>query len=135
MPLHPICILKIFDCWGMDFMGSFVNSFGHEYILLAVNYVSKWVEAIPTRINDHKTVVKFLKENIFNRFGMPRAIISNGGSHFCNKPVAKLMKKYRVTHKVSTLSSLYQWSSRVSQQRNQTHLRKYCQLKIEGLVP
>ncbi|XP_052185243.1 uncharacterized protein LOC127796879 [Diospyros lotus] len=47
MPLHPIQVLEVFDCWGMDFMGPFVNSFGHEYILLAVDYVSKWVEAIP----------------------------------------------------------------------------------------
>ena len=82
MPLHPIQVVEVFDCWGIDFMGPFVTSFGHDYILLAVDYVSKWVEAIPTRTNDHMTVVKFLKENIFSRFGMPRAIISDGGS--CN---------------------------------------------------
>ena len=46
--------------------------------------------------------MKFLKENIFSRFGMPRAIISDGGSHFCNKIVAGLMRKYGVLHKVST---------------------------------
>ena len=84
-------------------MGPFFNSFGHEYILFAIDYVSKWVETIPTRTNYHKSMVRFLKENIFSRFRMPRAIISDGGSHFGNKPVAKLMKKYGVIHKVSTL--------------------------------
>ena len=83
-------------------MGPFITSFGHDYILLAVDYVSKWVEAVPTRTNDHRTVVKFLKENIFSRFGMPRAIISDGGSHFCNKIIASLMRKYSVWHKVLT---------------------------------
>ncbi|XP_052204012.1 uncharacterized protein LOC127809288, partial [Diospyros lotus] len=72
------------------------------HTLASVDYVSKWVEAIPTRTNDHQVVMKFLKENIFSRFGMPRAIISDGGSHFCNKPVAELMRKYGVVHKVAT---------------------------------
>ena len=54
------------------------------------------------RTNDHKVVLKFLKEHIFSRFGMPRAIISDGGLHFCNRPFENLLKKYGVTHKVST---------------------------------
>ena len=82
-------------------MGPFPPSCGHLYILLAVDYVSKWVEAIPTRTNDHKVVLKFLKEHMFSRFGMPRAIISDGGHHFCNRPFENLLKKYEVTHKVS----------------------------------
>ena len=51
---------------------------------MAIDYVSKWVEAILSRTNDHAVMVMFLKEHIFYRFGMPRAIISDGGSHFCN---------------------------------------------------
>ncbi|XP_057483886.1 uncharacterized protein LOC130770422 [Actinidia eriantha] len=102
MPLSPILVIEIFDCWGIDFMGHFPLSNGYLYILLAVDYVSKWVEAIPTRINDHKVVIMFLKENIFSRFGMPRAVISDQGTHFCNKSLEVLMKKYAITHKVST---------------------------------
>ena len=60
------------------------------------------MEAIPTRTNDNKVVCKFLKEVIFARFGMPRAIISDGGSHFCNQSFTALMAKYKVTHKVAT---------------------------------
>ena len=102
MPLNPIIVLEIFDCWGIDFMGPFPPSFGFLYILVAVDYVSKWVEAIPCRNNDHRTVIKFLKENLLSRFGIPRAIISDGGKHFCNRPFESLMKKYGVTHKIST---------------------------------
>ena len=82
MPLHPILLIEVFDCWGIDFMGPFPPSFGYLYILLAVDYVSKWVEAIPTRTNDHRVVVKFMKEHILSHFGMPRAIISGQGKHF-----------------------------------------------------
>jgi len=102
MPLNPILVIEIFDCWGIDFMGPFPSSFGFVYILVVVDYVSKWIEAIPSRNNDHKTVIKFLKEIILSRFGIPRAMISDGGTHFCNKPFESLMKKYGITHKVAT---------------------------------
>ena len=62
----------------------------------------KWVEAMPSRVTNHKAILKFLKENIFSRFGVPKAIISDGGSHFCNKPFENLLSKYGVKHKVAT---------------------------------
>ena len=93
IPLTPILIIEIVYCWGIDFMSPFPSSCGHLYILLAVDYVSKWVEAIPPRTNDHKVVLKFLKEHIFSCFRMPRAIISDGGLHFCNRPFKNLVKK------------------------------------------
>ncbi|RVW83065.1 Retrovirus-related Pol polyprotein from transposon 297 [Vitis vinifera] len=74
----------------------------YSYILVRVDYVSKWVEAIPCKHNDHKMVLKFLKENIFSRFGVPKAIISDRGTHCCNKPFKTLLAKYRVKHKVAT---------------------------------
>lgn len=102
MPLTNILEVELFDIWGIDLMGPFPVSDGFLYIIVAVEYVSKWVEALPTKTNDHKVVMSFLKEHIFTRFGIPRAIISDGGSHFVNKPFAALMKKYNITHKVST---------------------------------
>ncbi|KAL5564930.1 hypothetical protein UlMin_028094 [Ulmus minor] len=102
MPLNPILVVNIFDCWGINFMGPFPHSFGYLYILLAVDYVSKWVEAIPCRTNDNKVVVKFLKEYILSRYGTPRIIISDQGSHFCNRSFEALMRRYGVTHKIST---------------------------------
>ncbi|KAL6330151.1 hypothetical protein AAG906_040071 [Vitis piasezkii] len=59
-------------------MRPFPMSFGYSYILVGVDYVSKWVEAVPCKHNDHRVVLKFLKENIFSRFGVPKAIISDG---------------------------------------------------------
>ncbi|PRQ41776.1 putative nucleotidyltransferase, Ribonuclease H [Rosa chinensis] len=102
MPQNPILIVEIFDVWGIDFMGPFPSSNGYLYILLAVDYVSKWVEAKATRTNDSKVVLSFLKEHVFSRFGTPRAIISDGGTHFCNRSFEALLKKYNVTHRVST---------------------------------
>ena len=66
-----------------------------------VDYVSKWVEALATPTNDAKIMIKFLKK-IFTRFGVPRAIISDGGSYFYNRQFEALLKKYGVHHKVAT---------------------------------
>ncbi|XP_074310084.1 uncharacterized protein LOC141645353 [Silene latifolia] len=82
MPQQGILELEIFDVWGRDYQGPFVSSQGNKYILVAVDYVSKWVEAIATPTDDVKTVKTLLKKVIFPRFGVPRAIISDGGSHF-----------------------------------------------------
>jgi hypothetical protein len=82
MSMSPILEIEVFDCWGIDFMGPFPQSFGNLYIILAVYYVSKWVEAIACKVNDHKVVLKFLREHIFSRFGMPKAVISDNGKHF-----------------------------------------------------
>ncbi|KAL4386779.1 hypothetical protein GQ457_09G021500 [Hibiscus cannabinus] len=102
MPLQNILEVELFDVWGIDFMGPFPSSHGDLYILLAVDYVSKWVEAIATPKNDAKTVMKFLHKNIFTRFGDPRALISDEGSHFDNKLTAKALQRYGVRHQIST---------------------------------
>ena len=83
-------------------MGPFPPSEGKEYILVAVDYVSKWVEAISTRTNDHRVVNKFIVSNIFSRFGFPRAIITDGGSHFTNSHFRTLLRKYGVHHRSTT---------------------------------
>ena len=86
-PLQTILEVELFDIWGMDFMGPFPSSFNNLYILLAVDYASKWVEVIPTRTNDARAVAKFLRSHISTRFGTLRALITDGGTHFCNKVV------------------------------------------------
>ncbi|XP_070039709.1 uncharacterized protein [Nicotiana tomentosiformis] len=102
MSLTTILEIDIFDVWGIDFMGPFVSSCENTYILVAVDYVSKWVEAVALPNNEERSVVAFLKRNIFTRFGTLRAIISNGGSHFCNKAFNTLLGKYGVSHTVIT---------------------------------
>ncbi|TQD94872.1 hypothetical protein C1H46_019510 [Malus baccata] len=95
-------MVELFDVWGVDFMGPFPTSFGYSYILVAVDYVSNWIKAIATKTNDSKVVLGFLHDMIFTRFGTPRAVISDGGSHFCNKAFAALLKKYKITHRITT---------------------------------
>nr|GEY44863.1 reverse transcriptase domain-containing protein [Tanacetum cinerariifolium] len=70
-------------------------------VTFRVDYLSKWVEAKALPTNDARVVCKFLK-SLFARFGSPRAIISNRGTHFCNDQFSKVMLKYVVTHRLST---------------------------------
>ncbi|GJY76878.1 reverse transcriptase domain-containing protein [Tanacetum coccineum] len=101
MPQNAIQVCEIFDVWGIDFMGPFPSSHGNKYILVAVDYLLKWVEAKALPTNDARVVVKFLK-SLFARFGTPRAIISDRGTHFCNDQFAKVMSKYGVTRRLAT---------------------------------
>nr|GEX14463.1 reverse transcriptase domain-containing protein [Tanacetum cinerariifolium] len=101
MPQNSIQVCEIFNVWAIDFMGPFPSSRGNKYILVAVDYLSEWVEvkAIPT--NDARVVCKFLK-SLFVKFGTPHAIISDHGTYFCNDQFAKVMLKYGVTHRLAT---------------------------------
>nr|GEU77271.1 reverse transcriptase domain-containing protein [Tanacetum cinerariifolium] len=86
---------KVFDS------GPFPSSKGNKYILVAVDYLSKWVEAKALPMNDARVVVKFFK-SLFSRFGTPKAIISDRGTHFFNYQFSRVMAKYGVTHRLST---------------------------------
>nr|GEY21047.1 reverse transcriptase domain-containing protein [Tanacetum cinerariifolium] len=101
MPQNVIQVCENFNVWGIDFMGPFLSSRGNRYILVAVDYLSKWVEAKALPTNDARVVVKFLK-SLFARFGTPKAIISNRGTHFCNDKFAKVTSKYGATHRLAT---------------------------------
>jgi len=72
---------EVFDVWGIDFTGPFLVSFGFTYILLDYDYVSKWMEIKATRTNDAWVVVDFAMSHIFCRFGIPKAIITDQGTH------------------------------------------------------
>nr|GEY42090.1 reverse transcriptase domain-containing protein [Tanacetum cinerariifolium] len=95
-------VYEIFDVWGIDFMGPFLSSQGNEYILVAIDYLSKWVEAKALPTNDARVVGKFLK-SLFARFGTPRTIISDRNTYFCNDQFIKVMLKYGVTHRLATI--------------------------------
>ncbi|GJR14428.1 reverse transcriptase domain-containing protein [Tanacetum coccineum] len=99
MPQNAIQVCEIFNVWGIIFMGPFPSSRGNKYILVAIDYLSKWVEAKALPTNDARVVCKFLK-SLFARFRTP--IISDRGTHFCNDQFAKVMLKYEVTHRLST---------------------------------
>ena len=94
--------VEVFDCWGIDFVGPLPSSYGNQYILVVVDYVSKWVEAIAAPKNDAKTVIKFLKKNSFSSFGVLRVLISDEGSYFYNAQLQKVLGRYNVRHKVAS---------------------------------
>nr|GEZ00243.1 reverse transcriptase domain-containing protein [Tanacetum cinerariifolium] len=91
---------KVFDS-GIDFMGPLPSSKGNKYILIAVDYLSKWVDAKALPTNDARVIVKFLK-SLFSWFGTPKAILSDRGAHYCNDQLSRVMSKYEVTHHLST---------------------------------
>ncbi|GJV10294.1 reverse transcriptase domain-containing protein [Tanacetum coccineum] len=99
-PSKRIQVLRFSILWELNFM-DLSTSRGNKYILVAVDYLSKWVEAKALPTNDARVVVKFLK-SLFSRFGAPRAIISDRGTHFCNDKFDRVMSKYGVTHRLST---------------------------------
>jgi hypothetical protein len=99
IPLISNLQLDIFDVWGIDFMGSFPNSEGCEYILVAVDYVSKWIEALPCRAADAMHSKKMFHEVIFLRYGVPTIVISDGGSHFIDRTFRKALSKVGVDHR------------------------------------
>nr|GEZ63659.1 hypothetical protein [Tanacetum cinerariifolium] len=101
MPQNSIQVCEIFDVWGINFIRPFPSSRGNKYILMAVDYLSKWVEAKALPTNNARVVCKFLK-SLFARFGTPRDIISDRVTHFCNDQFIKVMLKYGVTHRLAT---------------------------------
>jgi hypothetical protein len=101
MPIKFSLVIELFVVWGMDFLGPFPPSNGNTHILVAVDYVTKWVEAIPTDHVDAATSMKMIIDIIFPRFEVPKYLITDGGSHFMKGNFRKILHKYGVTHRVS----------------------------------
>jgi transposase InsO family protein len=102
MPLRYNLQIDLFDVWGIDFMGPFKNSHGLEHILVMVDYVSKWVEAMPCCKASTEESIAMFKSMIFPRFGTPRILISDGGTHFTGKNFKKCLSKLGIEQRVST---------------------------------
>ena len=102
MPLNYNLQVELFDVWGIDYMGPFVRSQGCEYILVAVDYVSKCVEAMTCRAADAKHARKMFHEIIFPRFGTPRMVISDGGSHFIDSAFRHFLEELGTRHNIAT---------------------------------
>jgi hypothetical protein len=94
--------IELFDVWGIDYMGPFPKSKNCEYIFVAVDYVSKWVEVMPCKNANARHFKKMFEEIIFPRFGMPRMVISDGGTHFTDRKFHLYLKDYGIRHNVAT---------------------------------
>ena len=105
MPLTPILAQIPFEKWRIDFVGPIKppsREGQKRYILVATEYVTKWAEALATKIEDADIVAKFIYENIITRFGCPKEIVSDRGIHFINDIIEKMLKKYFIKHRKSS---------------------------------
>ncbi|KAM2075001.1 hypothetical protein EV2_039037 [Malus domestica] len=104
-PLHPTAASWPFDAWGLDVVRPITpkSSAGEAYILAATDYFSKWAEAIPLREVKKETVVRFIKEHIIHRYGVPRYIITDNGKQFSNRLVDELCEKYKFKQHKSSM--------------------------------
>lgn len=100
IPQNLIQFYKVFDVWGINFMGPFPSSNRNKYILVTVDYISKWVKAQALLSNDARTVVIFLRW-LLAWFGTLRIIISDRGTHFCNAQLEKILKRFGVHHRLA----------------------------------
>ena len=102
-PLHPIIVVGHFSKWGIDFMHCKPTSTrGHGYIIVVVDYFTKWDQAMPTYAEDGNTVTLFVFNNTIARFGFLQAIVTDHGSHFHNQMMAKLSPKLGFLYENST---------------------------------
>ena len=104
MPLRPMMGARAFAKWGIDYVGP-INPPAHktraQYIIVATDYLTKWVEAKATQKNDARTTACFLYEYVFTRYGLPIEIVSDRGTHFINEVIEYLLEEFLVIHKKS----------------------------------
>ncbi len=93
----------IFERWGVDIIGLLpITREGNRYIVVAMDYFSRWPEARPLRAANADTVTTFLYEEIICRFGAPRILQSDRGTHFVNEVIQRLTKRFRIRHSLSS---------------------------------
>eukprot|EP00253_Pinus_taeda_P021411 PITA_21411 len=102
-PLHPVVTVGPFAKWGIDYMKCNPRSAGgHGYIIVAVDYFTKWAEAMPTLSEDGHTAAQFLFNHVISQFGVPQAIVTDHGKHFRNHKMVKLTTHLGLRHDSSS---------------------------------
>ena len=104
LPVNPISVEAPFQQWGLDFIGKInPNSSGqHKWILIAIDYFTKWIEAIPTRRATEEVIMDFLENNILARFGCPKRIVTDNAPAFKPKKMINFFYKYHISLNHST---------------------------------
>ena len=101
--MHPVITMGPFSKWGIDFMTcNPCSSGGHGYIIVTVNYFTKWVEVMPTFNNIGETTILFFFNHVISWFGVPQDIVTNHGKNFHNHMMNELTAKLGLSHDSST---------------------------------
>ena len=101
MPLHISLPLVPFEKWGIDYVGPVRpnSSRGMVYIVVATEYLTKWAEAKAVKTDTAVHAAIFMYENIISRFGCPKILVSDRGSHFLNELFEEMTIKFRINHR------------------------------------
>jgi transposase InsO family protein len=103
MPLQPQVLIEPFERWALDFVGPItLASKGKSYILVCVDYVTKWIEAKALHRAMEQAVAYFLYEDIFTHFGVPREIVTDQGTQFASKLIQSVMQQFKIKHRFAT---------------------------------
>jgi transposase InsO family protein len=96
--LHPIIKPWSFHGWGLDFIGQIhpLSSKGHRFVLVAMDYFTKWIEAVPLKNMTHKEVIEFITEHIIHRFNIPQTLTTDQGTSFVSKEVREFAELYKI---------------------------------------
>uniref|UniRef100_A0A2N9G657 Uncharacterized protein n=1 Tax=Fagus sylvatica TaxID=28930 RepID=A0A2N9G657_FAGSY len=98
--LHTMASPWPFSAWGMDVIGAITPkaSNGHEFILVAIDYFTKWVEACSFKNVTQVAVTRFVKNNIICRYGMPEMLITDNASNLNNRMMDQLCQQFKIQH-------------------------------------
>jgi hypothetical protein len=104
LPLNPSLPLAPFEKWSIDYIGQIspASLRRNEYIIIATKYLTKWAEAKAVKKADAKQTAIFLYENIISRFGYPKILISDRGSHFLNPVIREMIQLFQINHYKTT---------------------------------
>ena len=111
--LHPIIKPWPFRGWGLNFIGQInpSSSKGYCFVLVAMDYFTKWTEAVSLKNMTHREVIEFIIEHIIHRFGFPQTLTTDQGSSFISKEVRDFAESYKI--KILNSSPYYAQANRV----------------------
>jgi len=104
IPLNFLAVPCPFSMWGIDVIGAIEPkaSNGHRFILVAIDYFTKWVEATSYASVTRNVVVRFIKKEIIFRYGLPRKIITDNTTNLNNKMMKEMCEDFKIQHHNST---------------------------------